>query len=154
MTGAGANVTLRDWLIGAWTLCSYVATPVDGSSAYHPLGEDAQGLILYTPDGYVAAQLMRRDRPAFASGDPARGTPDECRAAAAFIGYAGPFTVDEATGVLNHEVAVSFFPNWLGRTQVRRADLDAGVLRLTPDVPIRSDGRDVVTRLEWRRATG
>lgn len=145
-------MTLRDRLIGAWRLRSYVAAPVDGSPAFHPLGADARGLILYTPDGYMSAQLMRSDRPAFASGDLARGTAEEYERAAAYIGYSGPFTVDEETGILTHSMAVSFFPNWLGQTQVRMAELDADILRLAPDMPIRAEGKDIMARLEWRRA--
>lgn len=32
---------LRDQLIGAWKLVSYVEEPVDGSASSHPLGPDA-----------------------------------------------------------------------------------------------------------------
>ena len=45
--------TLRERLIGAWSLVSYVENPVDGSAPFHPLGADPRGLILYTPDGYM-----------------------------------------------------------------------------------------------------
>ena len=60
---------LRTNLIGAWTLQSYEARSIDGSSVTHPLGAHAQGIIMYTPDGYMSAQLMRSDRPQFSSDD-------------------------------------------------------------------------------------
>ncbi len=50
---------LRDRLIGAWTLVSYQEIPVDGSDPFEPLGHEPQGIILYTPDGYMSAQLSR-----------------------------------------------------------------------------------------------
>src|SRR4029077_12305621 len=68
---------LREQLIGAWRLVSYVETPVDGSPKRFPLGEDAEGIIMYTPDGYMSAQLMRLARRPFSSGDWFKGTPEE-----------------------------------------------------------------------------
>lgn len=54
---------LRERLIGAWTLVSYQEIPVDGSESFEPLGPDPRGIIMYTPDGYMSAQLSRPDRP-------------------------------------------------------------------------------------------
>lgn len=144
--------SLRDRLIGAWTLQSYIATPMDGSPPFHPLGEDAQGLLLYTPDGYMSAQLMRPGRPAFASGDWFDGTPQEYEKSAAYVAYSGRFHVDEITSTLTHDVSVSFFPNWLGQAQIRSAELAADVLRLIPAAPIKSGGQDTTSCLTWRRA--
>lgn len=64
---------LRERLIGAWKLVSYVERPVDGSAPFYPMGEEPQGIIMYTPDGYMSAQLMHPGRPRFASGDWFRG---------------------------------------------------------------------------------
>ena len=87
---------LRDQLIGAWKLVSYVEKPVDGSEPFHPLGEHPMGIILYTPDDYMSAQLMRPDRQPFASGDRFDGTADEYQQEApTYIAYSGPFHVDE-----------------------------------------------------------
>ena len=60
---------LRDRLIGAWTLVSYVETPVGGSNPVEPLGHQPRGIIIYTPDGYMSAQSSTADRRKFASGD-------------------------------------------------------------------------------------
>ena len=144
--------SLRDQLIGAWTLQSYIASPIDGSPPFHPLGEDARGLLLYTPDGYMSAQLMRVGRPAFASGDWFDGTHQEYEDAAAYVAYSGRFRVDEASSTLTHDISISFFPNWLGQAQIRAAELAGDVLRLIPAAPIRSGGKDTMSCLTWRRA--
>jgi hypothetical protein len=68
---------LRERLIGAWTQESYVEKPVDGSAPFYPMGEKPEGIIMYTPDGYMSAQLMHLGRPKFASGDWFRGTDKE-----------------------------------------------------------------------------
>jgi len=41
---------LRERLISAWKLVAYVEKPVDGSAPFYPMGEEAQGIIMYTPD--------------------------------------------------------------------------------------------------------
>ncbi|WP_228489079.1 lipocalin-like domain-containing protein [Raineyella fluvialis] len=74
--------SLRDQLIGAWKLVSHVERPVDGGADRYPMGEHPQGIILYTPDGYMSAQLMTPGRPAFASGDWFDATDEEVRAEA------------------------------------------------------------------------
>ena len=87
---------LRDQLIGAWKLVSYVEEPVDGSAPFHPLGEQPQGIIMYTADGYMSAQLARPHRGRFVSGDWFKGTDEEYRAeASSYVAYTGPFHVDE-----------------------------------------------------------
>lgn len=143
---------LREKLIGAWMLESYAEYPIDESAPFHPLGEDAKGIILYSPDGYMSAQVMRVGRPQFASGDWLRGTPDEYREAAGYIAYAGRFQVDEEKRTLTHNMFVSFYPNWLGQTQLRTVELDDDLLILRPEKPIASAGKLVIPRIQWRRA--
>jgi hypothetical protein len=70
---------LRARLIGAWKLVAYQEIPVDGSEPFEPLGHEPQGIIMYTPDGYMSAQLSKRDRPTFASGDWFEGTTEWTR---------------------------------------------------------------------------
>ena len=54
---------LRDKLVGAWELVSYVERDSPDGPARYPHGEDAQGLIMYTPDGYMSAQIQSSGRP-------------------------------------------------------------------------------------------
>ena len=111
------SAKLRDQLIGAWKLVSYVEKPVDGSAPFHPLGERPLGIIMYTPDGYMSAQLSKPDRPAFASGDWFKGTDDDYKQeASTYIAYSGPFHVDEEKQHLTHSMFISLFPNWIGQT--------------------------------------
>ena len=95
MTTTTAN-ELRTNLIGAWTLQSYETTSVDGSTTMYPLGNDAHGIIMYTPDGYMSAQIMRSQRTPFDRNDPHLANDDELAAAAeGYFHYAGPYTVDD-----------------------------------------------------------
>lgn len=144
---------LRDGLIGAWMLASYIEEPVDGSASFHPLGERPEGIIMYTPDGYMSVQLSKPDRAPFASGDWFDGTPDEYEnEATSYIAYSGPFDVDEENQTLTHTMFVSLFPNWTGQTQPRAVRLEGDMLHLGTVSPITSSGKTVMSRLTWKRA--
>ncbi|HGL6718156.1 lipocalin-like domain-containing protein [Burkholderia contaminans] len=143
---------LREQLVGAWRLVSYEIRPRDGSAITYPLGRDARGWILYTPDGYMSAQLMAAGRPPYADGDLQGGTADERAAAAGgYIAYSGPFQVAD-DGTLTHEMDVSLFPNWIGNVQQRAVRLYGDRLQLGTAAPIRIDGREVDAVLLWERA--
>jgi hypothetical protein len=145
--------SLREQLIGAWKLVSYVEEPVDGSPGFHPLGEQPKGIIMYTPDGYMSAQLSKPDRPNFASGDWFDATPEDyTNEATSYIAYSGPFQVDEAKKTLTHSIFVSLFPNWTGQTQPRAVEVEGEVLHLGTVSPIQSSGKTVMSHLTWKRA--
>jgi hypothetical protein len=145
--------TLREQLIGAWKLVSYLEKPVDGSAPFYPMSEKPMGIIMYTPDGYMSAQLMHPDRKHFASGDWFDGTDDEYRQeASSYIAYSGPFHVDEEKQTLTHSMYVSLFPNWTGQTQPRVVRLEGDLLHLSTAAPIVSKGKKVNSYLTWRRA--
>jgi hypothetical protein len=133
---------LREKLIGAWNLVSIVHCPVDGSESVHIMGEKPAGIILYTPDGYVSAQLMREDYAGGSSHDPESS-------GLTYIAYSGPFRVDVDTQTIMHSMFVSLNPNWQGQTQPRIADLDGTILRLSG--PAEIDGRMGEAVVTWER---
>jgi hypothetical protein len=146
--------SLRDQLIGAWKLVSYVEKPVDGSAPTYPFGEDAQGIIMYTHDGFMSAQLSVRERAPFTSDDWFKGKSAEFAAAASsYFAYTGPFQVDEEKQTLAHSMFISLFPNWIGQTQPRVVDLDGDFLTLTTEKPVESLTKMVKPELRWKRAT-
>jgi hypothetical protein len=142
---------LRANLIGAWTLESYQSSSPDGSDVTYPLGVDARGIIMYTPDGYMSAQLMRADRTPFERDDPHHAPDNELAAAAGgYMSYGGPFSVVE-DGLIAHHVEVSLLPNWIGGIQFRTAHLRDSHLELGPPEPIVIDGAPRNAKLVWRR---
>jgi NAD(P)-dependent dehydrogenase (short-subunit alcohol dehydrogenase family) len=54
-------------------LVSYVERPVAGGEDRYPLGVEPEGMIMYTPDGYMSAQLMRPGASAVRLGALVRG---------------------------------------------------------------------------------
>jgi hypothetical protein len=142
---------LRDRLVGAWELQEYSVTSEDGT-VFYPMGRDASGLIIYTPDGYMSAQIMKPGRPPYAAGDMQGGTSEELSTAArGYVAYSGPYCVDEEHETLHHNMALSLFPNWIGDVQARHAHLDGELLTLSP-APARYGGQRITPRLVWKRA--
>jgi hypothetical protein len=144
---------LRDQLIGAWKLVSYEERPVDGSPPFYPMSEKPMGIIMYTPDGYMSAQLCMPDRRPFASGDWFKGTDQDYKQeASTYIAYTGPFHVDEEKRTLTHTMFISLFPNWIGQTQPRVVRIEGSTLYLSTASPITSGGKVVNSHLRWERA--
>src|SRR5258705_647641 len=119
------SLKLRESLIGAWELVSAVERDVETGVENNVLGERPQGFILYTPDGYMSAQLQGPARAPFEEGDLLRGRPEEYVAAgSSYIAYSGRFFVDEAQRSLSHEKALSFFSPLVGYSHMRLVDGD------------------------------
>ncbi len=117
-----ANIT-KDMLIGAWTLKDYYIEDEEGNRNY-PLGKDCQGIIMYTPDGYMSAQMMTPNRKTFAIDNMHKGTDDEyAEAASGYHAYSGRFEFNETKLELRHYMDVSLFPNYVGQSQIRTAQL-------------------------------
>lgn len=124
-------MTLRDAVLGAWQLVSFVARNTATGEERHPLGNVPRGLILYTADGHMSAQLADSDM-------------------GGYISYGGRFSVDEETSILQHAVTVSMVPELLTQPQFRHAEVDGDTLTLSAT---RTDDAGVTThsRLRWQR---
>ena len=126
-------MSIAEALIGTWSLEGYHVTAGDGARS-HPLGASPVGLLIYTREGTMSAQL---------GSDPADA------GATGHIAYAGTYTVREEEGLVAHEVAVSLMPRWRGRTLVRAVAWEGDRLVLRADV---ADADGAATHvLTWSR---
>jgi Lipocalin-like domain len=126
------NSTLREAVLGAWELVSFVARNETTGEHRQPLGTAPRGLILYTCDGHMSAQLAEPDM-------------------SGYVAYGGRFFADEDTSTLHHDVTVSMMPELLAQPQFRHASVDGDLLTLSAT---RTDDTGVTTHstLVWRRA--
>jgi hypothetical protein len=144
---------LRERLAGAWELTDVVEEAADGSPARRPHGERPIGFLLYTPDGHMSAQIMRRDRDAIASPDWSDLTPEQyAEEARGYFAYCGAYELDAQAGTVTHIVLAALFPNWVGTRQARAVRFDGDTLVLSSPSPELSGGRLVTTRVSWERA--
>jgi hypothetical protein len=140
---------VAEWLAGTWKLVAWRRIADDGTVSY-PLGADALGQLIYTPDGKMAVQLAGADRPALATGDPLGGDV-QARAGAysTYLAYFGTYELQGESVV--HSIDASLFPNWSGEKQVRPFTSEHGELVLrTPPMQV-GDGTTVVNELAWAR---
>lgn len=137
-------------LIGAWELESWAIGYADRDDLSYPYGEDPQGLLVYSPDGWMSAAIARSDRDQFPADVPYRKVPDELkgRAFSTYFHYAGRYRVQD--GDVIHYVSMSLNPGFPGTEQLRHAELDGHTLVLS--------GKDSVGEVErfhslvWHRS--
>jgi hypothetical protein len=139
-----------DALLGSWRLRRWEVT-TDGVPSL-PFGADAEGLLSYTPDGWMQATIAAGGR-APLSGPSARVSPDDevATAARSYFSYAGRWhlAVDDDPPVVVHEVVVALDPGFVGTTQRRVVDLVGDQLTLSADEPVGERTRHHL--LVWHR---
>ena len=75
-------------------------------------GRDPIGLLILTNNGLFSSQIMRSDRPKFASNSRVKGTPEENKAVVhGSISNFGTYTVDDAEKTITFWYLGSTFPN-------------------------------------------
>jgi hypothetical protein len=125
--------SIRERLIGTWTLLSWDTRDRDGIVSY-PLGPDAVGQLSYDDTGRMSAQLMRRNQQPFSSRDWRQATPEEkAQAWGNYFGYFGQYEVDEAASAVVHHIEGSWFANLVGASEVRHYRFEGERLILDAD---------------------
>jgi len=140
----------KDDLIGTWQLESWTIGYTDRDEFTYPYGEEPQGLLVYSNDGWMSASINRPGRALLPEDVSFRKLPDALKAKAfsSYFHYAGRYQVVD--GDVIHYVTQSLNPNFPGTEQLRHAELDGQTLVLS--------GKDQVggvTRfhsLVWHRA--
>jgi len=110
--------SLKDQLVGTWIYVSSTGKREDGSAVPRP---SAQGAVTYTADGRFHFITVRTEVPKYASGDPARPSPEEAMAVASgVVAYTGTYTLDESTKTAHLNIETSSVPNFVGAPNQRR----------------------------------
>lgn len=106
-------MTLRERLLGTWTLVSNVNSR-DGLES-HPFGPDPLGQLMLAADGHCSVLMFERDLPTFVSGRRIAGTDEENRRVVhGCLAVFGTFDVLEAEGTLVLRAMASTYPNLNG----------------------------------------
>jgi|GEM_PF-441636 len=140
-------------LVGTWKLISAEYRRANGE-VIDMYGANPTGRIIYDVDGNMAVQIMRRDRPLFATGDRLSGAPHETQVAfRGYLGYFGTYTIDEANRTVAHHIEGAWHPNWVGIDLVRVYEFSDDRLFLTLQTPpLTLSGREAIGQLVWKRA--
>jgi hypothetical protein len=136
-------------LVGSWQLERVVAIRPNGEETTSRWGKSPSGMITYTSDGHVAAQIMGDPRPKVR--DPDHPTPAESQAILeSYLSYAGTYTYDPVTKVVVHHGEMSILPTEIGQAMPRTVELDGDRVTLTA-TPYTLRGEKVFNKLTWRR---
>ncbi len=143
---AASASSIKDRLVGVWTLLSAVTSTADGKVS-NRYGDKPSGRIAYDSSGRMSAILMGADRKKVAALDLRDASDSESKSVLqSFTAYYGTFDVDTVNQTVIHHVEVSLDPNWVGTDQVRGYEFIGDNLILTAS---RLPG--LKTRLVWQR---
>ena len=125
-------------LVGSWRLTAADKILPDGSQVAD-YGIAPRGIAFFTADGHYVVEIFQSDRIKFASGDRAKGTPEEYKAAILSAScHFGTYTVDVAKGTITFHIDRASYPNWDETTRVSSFTLEGD--KLTWRTPPRPDG--------------
>jgi len=148
ITGSSfAQQSLKEQLLGAWTLVSASSKLPDGTPVW---GANPIGLIVFTSSGHYSSQIMRSDLPKYTSNNRANGTPEEYKAIGiGTIASFGTYSVNEENKTVTISYDGSTFPNRKGAKETRPFVIEGDQLRITNPAP--STGGES-SQLVYRRA--
>jgi Lipocalin-like domain len=111
--------SLKDQLVGTWTLTSWERMLPNGSKM-QSYGTNPRGVVMFDANGRIFVMFSRPDLPKVASNNPATATPEEAKAVmAGSIAYFGTYTVNDTDRVISLRLDASTFPNQLAADQKR-----------------------------------
>ncbi|SRR6056297_384504 len=118
-------------LFGTWQLESWTIGYSDRDEISAPFGDEPDGILMYTPEGWMSVSINHRERERLPD-DVSFGRIPEALKAAAFSAsfhYAGRYEVRD--GSVTHAVTHSLNPNLPGTEQLRHVELDGQTLVLS-----------------------
>jgi hypothetical protein len=121
---------MKERMLGTWRLLRWTRV-ADGVEEPSPFGTDPVGLLLYLPDGYMSANLMRRN-------------------GANYLGYSGRYEIDEVESSVLHRIEVSSSPKWTNTARKRFVQFTDGRMALST-LPLPAQGKEAVVTLLWER---
>jgi Lipocalin-like domain len=147
-SAVGQQRSLKEQLLGTWTLVSHESVRPDGSR-FPVYGANPKGIAFFDAGGQFIITVMRSDRAKYATNNPAQGTAEENKATAqGTITYFGTYSVSDTDRTIAIRIEASSFPNWNGADQTRSFAITGEQLTLTARALPTGGHADVV----WTRA--
>jgi hypothetical protein len=140
--------SLKEQLVGTWTLVSADSIEPNGTKMPLVRGADVKGLQIFTDSGKVSFQVIG-GHSKIASNDRLKMTPDEMKATAeSVLSYFGTYTVNEAEKSYTIQIETSSFPNQTANPAKRMVAITGDEMKVTN--PGRLAGGQTV--IVWKRA--
>jgi len=151
LSGSNARAqvkSLKEQIVGAWTLVSFESFNAAGTRVPSMEGTNLKGLLILTGDGLLSVQIIS-EFPKLASKDRLKTTPTEEKAVAhGVLSFFGRYSINDADRSLDFIVERSSYPNQVtGKPAKRSVTLNGDEMRF--DNRGRTAGGNVV--IVWRR---
>ena len=130
--------SIKDQVVGTWTLASGIEKRSDGTS--NPTW--VAGNLVLTAAGHVSLFLIGKDR--------AKADADPRVPIAPFVAYYGIYTVDEATKTMTFNVEMGSSPVWEKAVRKQTVSMTGDAMTLTGS-PVKLPQGDIVPINEWKR---
>jgi len=124
--------TLRQQLVGTWTLVSEETTAQNGTKE-QPYGPNPRGILILDASGRYATVRARPDRPKFKSSS--QPTTEELVAARAFGAHFGTWSVSDADKTLTLHLESALRPNNEGTDVKNSVSLVGDELKVSGVIP-------------------
>lgn len=149
--------SVREQLVGSWSLTSRVTTLSDGRVVADPgLSTMPMGVLIYDRSGHVAAQLSRKGRTVEMISAECRdagqikGTSDTAQTVLGYDAYFGTYTINEEATVVTHHLESALFPGDVGKDIRRNFSISGDRLTITFNTTT-PEGTPVTRTLIWER---
>ena len=142
--------SIKEQIVGAWTLVSIVNDAPDGSKI-EIFGSAPKGTIIFSADGHFSLFQSRAEIPKIAANDRAKVAPEEAIAiVGSLIAYYGSYSVNETDKTISVKIEGSSYANLAGGPEQKRiiTSLTADELKFTnPRTPT-----GATLQTSWKRA--
>jgi hypothetical protein len=146
---AGAADSLKQQLVGTWSVISFVNENEKTGKTAKVFGSDPKGYFMFDAAGHFSINLMRTGRPKFGHRDFPTATESKA-ALEGIIMMFGDYKVDESEHSISLHIIGGSFPRWDNTHQKRFIAIDGDELTYKNPRPASGGGTAVVT---LRRAT-
>lgn len=149
VTGAIAQTkSLKDQLVGTWSLVSFDSVAADGTKQAIFKGQ-RKGMFMFDAAGHYMLSVFSADRPKWKSPKRSDVTPDEFKSAAQdTIAQFGTWSVDESSKTLDRRLEIALNPNNAGGEAKQEVVVSGDELKLTDAATPFSAGK---AEEVWRR---
>ena len=130
ISAVGQQQSMKEQLVGAWSLVSFELVRQDGSKQ-STFGANPKGIAFFDAGGHYIITVMRSGRANYAINSASEGSVEENKATAqGTITYFGTYSVNEAARTIAIHIDGSSFPNWNGADQKRIFAITGDQLKL------------------------
>ena len=133
--------SLKEQLVGSWSLVQNCEEFQDGKKNCSPLGPNLKGLLMFDANSFSFQMI---------GGDRAKST-DPRTPVGPLVAYFGTYSTSDADKVLTYHIERSSWPNFEGQDQKRIVTINGDEMSYKAHAPISSPQGPFVPNLEFKR---